>query len=1252
MSEDESERSEEGNWDTLEARLRGMLAPDDSSGNGARDAVGATRANLPFEVGPFQVDEFLGRGGSANVYGGRHRETGVEVAVKVVEGPVGVDARRRFHREVQSHARLLHPGVVYLFEYGDVVGSDAGRPSRQEEQVGADEAGARPFVAMERGDAGTVREHMPVSNWEEVRSVLVQVLDALAYAHARGVIHRDLKPENLLVFEGDEKRRRVKLADFGIAHAFQQERETDSERMESAAGTPLYMAPEQFEGRWRTFGPWTDLYALGCMTWELVCGRPPFRGDSVLAIAGSHQADERPPLDSRFPVPSELQRWIHRAMAVEPEGRFRRAADALWALPRAAAGSSSAGGRREPEKATGHSADPPASESIELETLQTIVIEGEVDSLSRAETLPAEEVSEAASRGAPRVPDAPTKKLQPPVPDDWRPEQTDSPPAPLVGTGLRLFGLREPPFVDRRRECDAIWKALREVVRPGTHRLAFVTGEAGTGKSRLAEWMATRAHEVGAARVLRATHTEDGSPSDGLQGALERTLRTVKLDRGEVFEHLREMLPPLERDEWDGDWRERDARALTEYLRPTDDEEESVDGPRYRFSSRDQKLGLLVRVLRRLSSRRPVLLWLDDLQWGQEAISLLEHVLATVEERPKLLVVTTVRSDALWDEPRTKDRLEDLAAAEASLRVPLDPLSAADQRKLVEGLLPLEDDLVDDLAERTEGHPLFAMQLLGHWIESGDIAVGPEGFRVPEGRELELPEDIHSLWMERIERLTEDYAVAARALWEALELAAALGREVIEVEWRAVMEIADVPAPAGLVDQLVERGLAERTSEGWSFAHGLLVDSLGRRAREGGRWSEHHRACAQMLGDRASEARDPTAVRRADHWVVAGELERALEPLKAAARRRRRVGDLEELRRVLERRETLFEALDVPEDDPGRLDNAVELGRCRRELGGAPRSILEEMERVIERADRENQPEVEAKACDEAAACLRELGELDRAHDYVTRGAERIREVERPKPAARVLQSLGRIEYFRGDFELAATLISDACRRAVEANDRYLEALSRRHLALVVYARKDPDRAEKLYEEVLEETRACGYRGLRAGCLNGLGDLTRLKGRASDAVSYYRRARALDRELGRPGHAVVGSLNLGQVELMNGQFESAAETIADAEQRLEELSRRGEFTHLLRFMRMAWAAGIEDWSEVDRILAFYDDGFAEDAGFVKDHPWLLEMAGDDAADAGEMERAREVFELSHALWSRLGEEENAERVDAKRATLD
>ena len=1211
-------------------------------------------------LGPFTVDQKIGEGGMGAVYRGTHRETDVPVAIKVIHREAGRGARDRFHEEVQAHAGLQHPGIVYLFEYGEVDKAAA--------RVGTGLEAGSPFVAMELADRGTVRDRMPAGDRETVCRLLVQILDGLAYAHARGVVHRDLKPENFLLFDarggadgGGASEWRVKLADFGIAHAFDREHEADTTELEVAAGTPLYMAPEQLHGRWREFGPWTDLYAVGCIAWELVCGRPPYDGGSAFAIANKHQNESPPRLDPRFPVPDELEGWIHRAMAADPDRRFQRAADAAWALPRGVMATGAGPERVDSADATSPEPTDEQLAETQLEGLTATIVRDETpdddapavfeeaptrtscsdggDQLQRAETAAA--VDAEGGRESVDGPDRSGRLLQalhPPLPSDWRPEYTDPIPAPLVGAGLGLFGLREPPFVDRREACDHIWQTLGRVIEHGVCESVFVAGEAGTGKSRLAEWMTVRAHEVGAAQTVRAVHTPEGGPSEGLRGALDRRLRTLKMDRSEVYRHLVETMTGLASE--DDDLAERDARALTEYLRPTDDESAEVDGPRYRFTSPTQKPALLVRTLGRLAARRPVILWLDDLQWGPEALGVLEHLDGMPGPPPTMLVLATVRSDVVAEQPRLAERLERLRQGEGTTTLPLEPLSRDYQRQLLDGLLPLEPDLADRLADRTEGHPLFAMQLLRHWIDGGNLEVGSQGFQVVEGRELELPSDIHQLWMERVDRLRAVvYPGGTRRVLEALELAAALGRQVDIELWSRLLDETDLAEPEGLADRLVEWGLAERTADGWAFAHGLLVDSLARRSREAGRWEAHHRRSARVLEETLSDHEPGPRERIAEHWVSGGRPEAALEPLIEELKLVREFGETG--RYLLERRRELLDELEVSADDPRRLEQRIRAAKTTVREGKLDEG-LRELKDVWERLD-DDAPRLQALCAQFISNFEEHAGHRQCGRTWAERAVQVSRRTDDTQRRAQARRHLAVSCFGEAEFERAEPHIDRAVQLAEQSGDLYEKLQALRMQAVIRMARGDESAGEVL-ETIRRRASELGYVELEALASNGLGEFARFDDRLDEARRHYRTyLQATGQLADDPIVEVVARLNLGQVALRTGDLDGTRRQVRSAEQLLEAMqaeTRRGLF-HLLR---LGHAAGTADRTRFEQLWARLADGWPEEWRLIRDHPWLLETIGEYPEEAGWEEKAREVWQLGAELWEELGDEEAAERL--------
>ena len=248
-------------------------------------------------LGAFELLEPLGQGAMGRVWRGRH-DSGVPAAVKVLERSEP-EHHALFAEEVRAVAGLDHPCIVQVHDHGHVPEGHA-------------LVAGRPWLAMELVEGGPL--DLAPRSWPELQRVLADLLEGLAHAHALGVLHRDLKPDNVLVADC------ARLADFGLAG-----------RLGAAWGTPAYMAPEQVEGDPGRQGPWTDLYALGCLGWALCCGEPPFSGTTE-EVLGAQVFDDLPPFAPRAELPPEVEGWLRGLLEKAPEDRPQLAADARAAL--------------------------------------------------------------------------------------------------------------------------------------------------------------------------------------------------------------------------------------------------------------------------------------------------------------------------------------------------------------------------------------------------------------------------------------------------------------------------------------------------------------------------------------------------------------------------------------------------------------------------------------------------------------------------------------------------------------------------------------------------------------------------------------------------------------------------------------------------------------------------------------------------------------------------------------------------------
>jgi serine/threonine-protein kinase len=260
--------------------------------------------------GRYELAELIGQGGMAEVYRGRDQRLGRNVAVKVLRSDLARDPsfERRFEREAQAAAGMQHPNVVAVFDTG--VDEIAGNPA--------------PYIVMEFVDGTTLKELLSTGRRllpQRALEITSGVLAALEYSHQRGVVHRDIKPANVMLTRGGE----VKVMDFGIARAIDDAQATMTQAS-TVMGTAQYLSPEQ--GRGETADARSDVYGTGCLLYELLTGRPPFRGDTTESVIYQHvRENPMPPSQVDTEVPRAVDAIVLKALAKNPENRYQSAAD-------------------------------------------------------------------------------------------------------------------------------------------------------------------------------------------------------------------------------------------------------------------------------------------------------------------------------------------------------------------------------------------------------------------------------------------------------------------------------------------------------------------------------------------------------------------------------------------------------------------------------------------------------------------------------------------------------------------------------------------------------------------------------------------------------------------------------------------------------------------------------------------------------------------------------------------------------------
>ncbi len=1194
-------------------------------------------------AGPFLLERPLGRGGMGEVWRGVHELQGLAVAVKVLTSHAAQDPffLSAFRNEVRAAAALNHPNVAAVYDYGQL-------PEETERQSAGRLRAGSPYLVMELAEHGSLERHLGRLPWEAVRVLLLCLLDALAHAHARGVVHRDLKPGNALLAGSWSD---VKLTDFGLAHPYASGRAIRDD--EGAVGTPAYMAPEQFESAWRDYGPWTDLYGLGCLAYALVSGEPPFgtRPPTHRAMA-AHLLLPAPTLNPRCDVPEGFEGWLHALLEKDPARRFQRAADAAWALMQLGAplarvlgededpslrGLPGEGGDTSPlGMLTPRPVDPPTTRPLAPTTRgnPTQPLPPRTEPLSPPSTRPLSERPSPLDVPdpihlqplEPRPFEEPLLRL-PPMPATWRRGGHEAGPAlavPLLrGAGLGLLSLRVLDIVGREVERDLLWETLARVRRMGRARAVVLIGPTGTGKSRMAEWLCERAHELGAANMLKAEHSPEPAPGEGVVAMVSRALRTNGMSRQGVSARVARALSR---------WREGDAEveALTDLLAP------SV------LSANQEPAGDRLVVLRRFlestARERPVVVWLEDIHWSAEAVEFAHQLLEAQAFSPSaVLLLATVREDALAERPEIAASLDALMARPDVRRLQVAPLPSEASLGLIRDQLGLEAGLAGQVEGHVAGSPRFAVELVGDWAQRGLLVHGDRGYRLADGHSIDLPDDLYAVWDARVERLLAGRDDGGKA---ALELAAVLGLEVDGAEWREACALAGLQPPWDLVETLLGWRLARSEPPGpwagFSFASSLLRETLIRRAREAGRWREHHHIAARLLMaaiHREGRPRPGQTERLGRHLVHAGHPESGIAPLLSAAEERFEAGELHRCAALLEERDRAIATLGLREDDARVCEGWVLWSRCALEQGKGDLAAAWAA-RADEAASQNGWPELRAKALWSCARIASRIGDnheavtlLEDAKRWAAASGDTVLLASCRRGQAEVLLELGLLDEAADGFDRAAE-------EHEASGDPSEVARCWIGLGNVAIRAGDPARARGFALRALGALHGRGIRWREADALLLLGDVAWQEGDAESAEAWWGQALSLHRAL-QTRHVPLIESRMALGDLSRGRFEEARRVLESTLTILERRGQRGMASAVHAWLLPCYAANAE-WSSFDRHLAIAADMLQENGQVDVFIARTATLGGDIAYTAGQQGRARMAWSLALEQWLVLG----------------
>ena len=1125
-----------------------------SQGEKSSGPESARPSQPPTEIGVllalrYEVVRELGRGGMGVVYLCRDTVTNERVALKRLRSPEESKGAARAEESWWFHQEAR--AVASLEHPAIVRARDFGTL-----------ADGSPYLVMDALPGRSVHEWMHTTTlpWSVVWAMVDQVLAGLAHAHARGVIHGDLKPSNVMLDLASTGRGpRAYVLDLGLAWLRQSRHDPRLDgspepelATHSGAGTVGWVAPEQIRKAAPHVGPPTDMYALGCIMYRVLTGKEVFEGNAQ-EVLRAHKRSPVPPPKLADGVPAGVGPYVQRLLAKRPWHRFELAADARRAW-----------GALRPTHA-------PTLEETMASTPSPVAAPSSSPALGRAV---------AAARS--------------------------------LAPGL--LSLRPSPMVAREEERRELMQIVDGVCLGNgpTQRMVALIGEAGVGKSRLAEWLCEQVHETGRMWPLRARYGRIPTPLDGVTGAINAFFGLQGADRTLVEQTLLNRWEVSKDDDEALSW----VAATVEWLRPTPPGTVAPLGPsgkRFVVDTPELRWVVVRKLFERIAQDRPVMVWFDDLHLASP--NTFEMLARLRRDAPglRMLMVATARSETLETDLDSALRMESTRADWSGRVFDLKPLGNEETEALLRSTLPLHDGAVQSATTQSRGNPLFALQLLHAWAGGGYLTLDKGRYKVPDdalqGRAITTAE----LWDERLRAVPTDLRLSAYA-------AAALGEDIRGVVLKALLAALGMDPRDTMVALTRAQILLASGNDQFRWAHALLLEHLLARLHERNDAPAIFRLAANALAKHPAVGSRRIMKHRVQNLLRAGDDDIAAQlmfrHIDGAWRRGR---DTAATLRDLELLDGHVSGSSAAEYSYWRAEALRHTGRLDE--------AREDAERARKAFEQAGDRAREAHALRLQGHLSSDLGAPAQGRLQVALALSRFEEIGDEQGRAQALVVLGEIDYLLGEHTRARSILADASARCNMLGDALGRAQCLIISAMIETSVGGYQRARDLLMEGRAEFDGIGYRLGIAQCDVVLGHADHRAGEMDGGRARALSARAAFRELQNPRGEAACERLLAMIALDTNDF-AAAEAHAIVARRIYERLQDpwGDLESRLLIAQVALARGDASASE----LVLGCQKITLDEAEPRQHrhltmAWLAQKEGRWADAAAEIDCARAAF---------------------------